>query len=120
FLQQVPKHRASMQILYADPKYVTVGFGVQYIGRQFDDDQNLRVVPIPTLAAAGYEESTDPGMPGYTTADLTVSRTFNRNLEAFFGVQNMFNKLYFVGTQPTTIGSPRLVNFGLRVRFTGR
>jgi len=27
---------------------------------------------------------------------------------------------YYVGTLPTTIGSPRLVHGGVRVRFTGR
>jgi hypothetical protein len=35
-------------------------------------------------------------------------------------VQNLFDEEYFVGTLPTTIGSPRLVTGGLRMRFTGR
>ena len=43
-----------------------------------------------------------------------------RNLDAFFGVQNLFDKQYYVGTLPTTIGSPRLVNGGLRFRFEGK
>jgi outer membrane receptor protein involved in Fe transport len=38
----------------------------------------------------------------------------------FFGVQNLFDKEYVVGTLPTTIGSPRLVNGGLRLRLQGR
>jgi hypothetical protein len=41
-------------------------------------------------------------------------------VEAFVGVQNMLDQTYFVGTLPTTIGSPRLVNVGVRVRFSGR
>jgi outer membrane receptor protein involved in Fe transport len=53
-------------------------------------------------------------------ADLFVSRTINRNVEAFVGLQNLFDQMYFVGTLPTTIGSPRLVNVGVRVRFAGR
>jgi outer membrane receptor protein involved in Fe transport len=119
FLQQVPKHRASLQVVATSPKYATVALGVQYVGRQFDDDLNTRVVPIPTLTAAGYSASTDPGMPGYATVDLTASRTLARNIEVFVGFQNLLDKQYFVGTQPTTLGSPRLVNTGVRVRFSG-
>jgi outer membrane receptor protein involved in Fe transport len=52
--------------------------------------------------------------------DLTVSRSFGRNLQAFFGVQNLLDQVYFVQTNPSTIGTPRLVNGGLRVRWNGR
>jgi len=38
----------------------------------------------------------------------------------FFGVQNLFDKEYYVGFAPTTIGTPRLVNGGIRVRWSGR
>jgi outer membrane receptor protein involved in Fe transport len=89
---------------------VSVAFSVQFLGTQFDDDLNERVVP----------GQTDPGLPKYALADFTVSRTVNRNLDVFFGVQNMFDQQYFVGTLPTTIGSPRLVNGGLRIKFAGR
>jgi len=53
-----------------------------------------------------------------------VSRTLLRNvrttIDLFVGVQNLFNKEYFVGTLPDTIGTPRLVNGGVRVRFSGK
>jgi outer membrane receptor protein involved in Fe transport len=110
FLPQVPKHRGSVQASWANPRYATVAFSVQFLGTQFDDDLNERVVP----------GRTDPGLPGYALADFTASRTVNRNLDVFFGVQNMFDQQYFVGTLPTTIGSPRLVNGGVRIRFVGR
>jgi outer membrane receptor protein involved in Fe transport len=61
-----------------------------------------------------------PGLPKYALVDFTASRAMGRNLEVFFGVQNLFNREYFVGTLPTTIGSPRLVNGGFRLRFIGR
>jgi outer membrane receptor protein involved in Fe transport len=77
-------------------------------------------VPILALTDAGYEASTDPGLPRYAVVDLTTSRTLTRNLDAFFGIQNLLDKQYFVGTLPTTIGSPRLVSGGVRVRFSGR
>jgi len=38
----------------------------------------------------------------------------------FVGAQNIFTPEYFVGTLPTTIGSPRLVNVGVRIKFSGR
>jgi outer membrane receptor protein involved in Fe transport len=41
-------------------------------------------------------------------------------MEVFFGAQNLFDQEYFVGTRPTTIGAPRLVSAGIRVRLTGR
>jgi outer membrane receptor protein involved in Fe transport len=52
--------------------------------------------------------------------DITASRTVVRNFDVFFGVQNIFNREYFVGTLPDTIGTPRLVNGGVRVRFSGK
>ncbi len=110
FLPQVPKNRGSVQVSYANPKYVAVAVSVQGIGRQFDDDQNVRVVP----------GETEPGLPAYGLTDLMITRTVTRNIDAFFGVQNLFDQQYIAGTLPTTIGSPRLVNGGARVRFTGR
>jgi len=38
-----------------------------------------------------------------------------RNFEFFAGVQNLFNAEYFVGTLPTTVGTPRLITAGIRV-----
>ncbi len=120
FLAQVPKHRGSVRAAFLSPKYASVAFSVQFYGAQFDDDQNVRVVPAAALAELGYAASTTPGLPGYTVADLSITRAFGRYLEAFAGVQNLFDQAYIVGTLPTTIGSPRLVNGGVRIRFAGR
>jgi outer membrane receptor protein involved in Fe transport len=49
-----------------------------------------------------------------------ASRAFGSNLDVFFGVQNLFDREYFVQTGPSTIGTPRLVTAGVRVRFAGR
>ena len=124
FLPQVPVNRGSVQVAYADPRFFTIAVGAQFLGRQFDDDQNVRTVGAAALAEAGYAASTDPGLPAYTVVDLMASRAIGRatgnNLEVFFGVQNLFDKEYFVQTGPSTIGTPRLVNAGVRVRFAGR
>ena len=110
YLPQVPKHRGSFQVTYANPRLFNAGLGVQYIGRQFDDDQNIRAVP----------GESEPGLPGYAIVDLTASRALQRNVEVFFGVQNLLDEEYIVQTLPTTVGSPRLVHAGVRVRFAGR
>jgi outer membrane receptor protein involved in Fe transport len=112
FLQEVPKNRGTYRVSYADPKLATVTFGVQFVGLQFDtgDDTNTRAVP-------GYSY---PGLPAYAVSELTITRGIGRNVDVFFGAQNLFNQEYIVATLPTTIGSPALVNAGVRVRFSGR
>jgi outer membrane receptor protein involved in Fe transport len=62
----------------------------------------------------------EPGLPRYGVTSFTASRAVSRGVEAFVGVQNLFDREYFVGTLPTTIGSPRLVTGGIRVQLTGR
>jgi outer membrane receptor protein involved in Fe transport len=109
-LPQVPRHRGSLQFSYISQKYANVGLGLQFVGRQFDDDQNVRVVPGETA----------PGLPGYTSVDLSLSRAVGHDVDLFAGVQNVFNTEYIVGTLPTTIGSPRLFNAGVRIRLAGR
>ena len=54
-------------------------------------------------------------LPGYAVLSFAASRRVNRNLEVFVGVQNLTDREYFVGTLPTTIGTPRLFNGGVRV-----
>ena len=120
FLPQVPAHRGSLRASYSNPKYVNVAADVQFFGMQFDDDQNVRGIPAPALTEAGLAVTTDPGLPGYSIVDFSVSRAIGRYVEVFFGAQNVLNTEYFVGTLPTTTGSPRLVNGGVRIRFSGK
>jgi outer membrane receptor protein involved in Fe transport len=104
FLPQVPTHRGSVRVAYANAKYATIAGSFQMVGGQFDEDLN------------------DPArrLPKYAVADFSASRSISRNFEVFLGVQNLFDAEYFVGTLPTTIGAPRLVSGGLRIRLNGR
>jgi len=120
FLPQVPAHRGSIRASYSNPKYLSIAADVQFYGMQFDDDQNVRAIPALALTAAGLAVTTDPGLPGYSIVDISASRAIGRYVDVFVGAQNVLNQEYFVGTLPTTIGSPRLVNGGLRIRFAGR
>jgi outer membrane receptor protein involved in Fe transport len=112
FLQEVPENRGTFRITYSDPKIASITFGVQAVGLQYDtgDDTNTRVTP-------GYSY---PGLPAYATTELAISRALGRNVDVFFAAQNLFNKEYIVALLPTTIGSPRLVNGGVRVKLSGR
>ena len=110
FLPQVPNHRGSIQAVYSNPRVATFAVGLQLVGRQFDDDLNARVVP----------GESEPGLPGYVLADFMASRQIARKFDVFVGMQNIFDQEYFVGTLPTTIGSPRLFNAGVRMRLTGK
>jgi outer membrane receptor protein involved in Fe transport len=120
FLPQVPAHRGSLRVVYTNPRVFTVSADVLFMGRQFDDDQNTRGIPAAALAEAGVDVTTEAGLPGYRIVDFTASRGIGRYVDVFFGAQNVFDTEYFVGTLPTTIGSPRLVNVGVRVKFSGR
>jgi outer membrane receptor protein involved in Fe transport len=110
YLPQVPKHRATLTGAYTNPRIVTVAATALFYGRQFDDDLNARVKP----------GESSPGLPAYGTFELSASREVVRNLDVFFGVQNLFDTEYYVGLLPTTVGTPRLVNGGIRVRWAGR
>ena len=110
YLAEVPKHRVSFQLTYTNPRYLNVAIENQFVGHQFDDDLNT-VAIFPAIA-----DKRVVGLPKYSVTNLTLARTINRNVDVFFGVQNLFGTTYYVGTNPTTIGTPRLVNGGLRLK----
>ena len=110
YLPQVPKHRGSVGVTYSSPRYLTLSVFGTFFGRQYDDDLNVRTKP----------GETEPGLPPYGVMDFSVSRDIGRNLQVFFGVQNTFDQEYYVMLLPTTTGSPRLINGGVRVRFSGQ
>jgi outer membrane receptor protein involved in Fe transport len=101
FLPQVPEHRGSVRLAYANPRFLTLATAVQFVGSQFDDDLNT-----PTRV-----------LPNYALVDLLASREVGHNTELFLGVQNLFDAEYFVGTLPTTVGAPRLITGGIRLRL---
>jgi outer membrane receptor protein involved in Fe transport len=110
YLQQVPKNRGSVSVAYTNPRVATLSMSVLAFGRQFNEDLNTGVVP----------GATTPGMPAYGVLEFSALRTIGRNLDLFLGVQNALDQEYIVQLLPTTTGSPRLVNGGVRVRWSGR
>ncbi|MBI4469267.1 MAG: TonB-dependent receptor [Acidobacteria bacterium] len=101
-LPQVPKHRTSVQIAYTNPRYLNFAVFGQFVDRQFDDDLNRF------------------SLPGYFVADFSISRPIGESFEVFLAGQNLLNRRYLVGTNPTTLGSPMIIHAGFRLRLTGR
>lgn len=104
FLQQVPRHRGSLQVSYTNPRIVNIAAQARYVGPQFDDDLNSR----------NFRQG------GFTVVDMMASRDINENVEVFFGIQNIFDREFVVGYNPRTIGAPRQINGGFRLTLTGR
>ena len=52
-LQQVPRHRGSVQAAYSNPKFATVALGAQFVGLQYNDDLNVNFIPVATLDQRG-------------------------------------------------------------------
>ena len=120
YLAQVPKNRGSLQVAYVNPKVANVSLAFQFVGLQFNDDQNVQFIPVATLTAAGYSTTVPAGLPGYTSVDLMASRDLGPRFQVFVGAQNLTNKVFFVQTNPSTVGAPRMVTGGVRVRFSSK
>ena len=67
-----------------------------------------------------FENRPAAGLPGYRAIDVQAARDLTQRFQVFVGAQNVTNKVFFVQTNPSTVGTPRLINFGVRVRFAGR
>jgi len=110
YLAQVPRHRASFEVNYVNPRFAIISLEHQFVGHQFDDDRNVASI-LPA-----FPDRTVIGLPGYNMTNVTATRGLNRQASVFVGIQNLFGTEYYVGTNPTTIGTPRLINVGIRLQ----
>jgi outer membrane receptor protein involved in Fe transport len=96
-LAQVPKHQASAQLRFSDPRLGTLGLQARWTGDQFDDDRNeLR-------------------LRSFTTVDALVSHPLARNLEVFAAGENLLDERVETGRTPVlTLGPPPSFRVGLR------
>jgi outer membrane receptor protein involved in Fe transport len=99
-IPQVPRHQFTLQTVYAHPKYVTAAMQFRASGKQFDDDQNR--LPLGSFAVI----------------DVMVARPLGRYVEVFVAAQNLLDERFAVGRTPLeTLGMPRMVRGGVRLRF---
>ena len=109
--RRCPSIAARCRSSTCNPKLADLAFAIQSIGHA------VRRRPERADRARALRSRACPATP-WRRSPLHAS--IGRNFEAFFGVQNLFDEDYFVGTLPTSVGSPRLVTGGVRVRFAGR
>jgi len=101
-LAQVAKHKFTVQAAYMNPQAVDVALMGRLVGPQFDDDLNLF------------------RLGSYFVLDATVSRRLGEATEAFLAVENLFNREYPVRSNPASIGTPLLIQGGIRFQIRGR
>ena len=58
---------------------------MEFVGHQFDDDLNVAKIFRARRGRSVYR---------VRVTNLSASRAFSHQLDAFFGVQNLFGKLY--------------------------
>jgi iron complex outermembrane recepter protein len=102
YLPEVPRHRATAEISYSNPKYVTASASMQIVGGQYDDDLNSLWLPY------------------YNTLDVNLMRKVGRNMQAFVGVQNLLDRTFYVQRVPTSVAAPRFFTGGLEISWNGK
>jgi outer membrane receptor protein involved in Fe transport len=99
---QVPRRQGGAQIRYDDPKGFTLGVQARFSASQYDDDLNsLR-------------------LGGYWTLDALFGHSLNEWVGFFLAGENLTDAEYDVGRTPVrTVGPPRTIRGGFRVRLGG-
>ncbi len=101
-LAQVAKHQLVAGTTYHPDDKWTLRAEARYSSSQFDDDQNTRL------------------LKSYAVADLYIDRALTSYASAFLGVENVLNAEIQAGRSAdglVTVGAPRMVSGGLRLRF---
>jgi outer membrane cobalamin receptor len=101
-IAQVPRHQLTLGVRHTNPALLNVSVQGRYISDQFEDDLN-------TLTLGEF-----------FVLDVMLSRPIAKWGEMFLGVENLFDQTYEVGKTTdgvVTVGTPRLVHGGLRLRF---
>jgi outer membrane receptor protein involved in Fe transport len=99
---QVPRRQGGAQLRYDDAKGFTLGVQARFSASQYDDDLNsLR-------------------LGGYWTLDAVFGHSLNEWVGFFLAGENLRDVEYDVGRTPLrTVGPPRTIRGGFRVRLRG-
>jgi outer membrane receptor protein involved in Fe transport len=101
-LPQDPLHMAAASFGYSDPHLVTAEVQLRYLGRQYEDDQNLSPMGEAWLF------------------DVFAAWHMSPQFDLFVAVENVLDRSYLVGRAGVdTIGQPRFIHGGLRFRTGG-
>lgn len=95
-----PWRRGRLSLAFDDPSLLSAAVQVRYVGPQYEDDQNTA------------------HMGDFALVDLSASRRVGADVELVFAVENLLDKQYLVGRAGVdTVGQPRFVHGGIRVRY---
>ncbi|HEY6554948.1 MAG TPA: TonB-dependent receptor, partial [Vicinamibacteria bacterium] len=98
-LPQLPRHQASLRVRYEQGRLST-NAALRFVGRQYEDDRN------------------ELGLASFVVADLNAACRVGPSAQAFVAIENLFDERAVVGRTPVaTLGPPRLVRIGLRLRL---
>lgn len=99
---QVPRWQGAAQLRYDDPHGLMLGIQTRFATPQFDDDLNSL------------------SLGRYWTADALFGHSLNESVSFFVAAENLGNVRYDVGRTPVrTVGPPRTIRGGFRVRMSG-
>ncbi len=101
-LAQVPQHQATAQLRWVTTDRLTFITQVRGASRQFDDDQNTRV------------------LRGYVVADATAQFALSGRTEIYAAVENVFDRTVEAGRSADgliAVATPRAARLGLRTSF---
>lgn len=94
---QVPRNQFNFQVTYSNARWL-VGAQGRFVGKQFDDDQN--VLPLDS----------------FFTIDAEASRSVSEHVRLFVAFQNVTGSRYEISSTPVfTVGPPVLVRVGARL-----
>jgi outer membrane receptor protein involved in Fe transport len=94
-----PAHRVAARVSYDRRRVLSAAAEVRWLSHAYEDDLN-------TLQ-----------LPAFAVVDLSLARELGRGVEVFLAVENLLDREYLVGRAGVdTVGAPRLVRGGLRLR----
>ena len=100
WIPQVPRNTATAQTRLTIKRWGTLALQIRGTGHQFDDDQNRFY------------------LHSFFRADAFASHELNRHVELFASGENLFDRTIEVGRTPVlTLGTPRIVQGGIRLRW---
>jgi outer membrane receptor protein involved in Fe transport len=99
WIPQVPRNTGTAQLTASRERWGLLSVQARASGRQFDDDANAYV------------------LHGFWRFDVYASHSLGQRWEVFTSVENLLDRSIDVGRTPIrTLGTPQLVQVGLRVR----
>ena len=101
-LAQVPRHQGSAQLTWTPQESMSFAASLRGTTKQFDDDQNLRI------------------LRGYVVADVSSEVAVTNSTRLTLALENVFGRTIESGRSAdglVSIGTPRTARLGLRVGF---